>query len=124
VLLRLHKWLLIVALVTLIGGHWALLQSAAWMGMIYNYSHRSTVAEAIDKTFSGKFPCQLCKLVRAGKVAEKVQDIVKPEQKFDFSFVVGPQWLFPPKPSRQFIPTDFASLARLEAPQTPPPRLA
>jgi hypothetical protein len=115
---------MIVALVTLIGGQWAFLQSAAWIGKINNYSHRSTVAEAIDKKLSGKFPCHLCKIVRAGKVAEKEQDIVKAEQKFDFSFVVGPEWLFPPKPCRQFIPTDFASLARLEAPQTPPPRLA
>ena len=110
-LLRLHKWVVVVALVTLIGGHWAILQSAAWAGMIFNYSHRSTVSEAIDKTFSGKFPCKLCKIVRAGKAAEKKQEMVKLEIKFEFSFVVGTAWLFPPRPCRQFLATDFASLA-------------
>jgi hypothetical protein len=124
VLSRLHKWLVVVALVTVVGGHWALLQSAAWAGMILNYSHRSTVGEAVEKTFSGKFPCNLCKLVRAGKAAEKKQEVLKGEQKFDFSFAVGTAWLFPPRPSRQFAVARFPSSARPEAPLTPPPRQA
>lgn len=115
---------MVLALVIVTGGHWVLLQSAAWMGMIYNYSDRSTVVEAIDKTFSGKFPCRLCKLVRAGKAAEKKHEIIKLEAKFDFSFVVGTAWLFPPRPCRQFSATHSFSLARFEAPLTPPPRCA
>ena len=113
-----------MALTILVGGHWAILQSAAWAGMVFNYSHRSTVIEAIDKTFSGRFPCNLCKLVKAGKAAEKKQEMAKLEGKFDFSFSIGTAWLYPPKPCRQFLATDFSSLARPDAPPTPPPRCA
>lgn len=123
-LLCLHKWLVVISLVILIGGHWALLQSAAWAGMLLNYSHRSTISEAVTKTFSGKHPCQLCKIVRAGKKAEKKHEMVKLETKFDFSVVAGTAWLFPPRPCRQFTALHTSSLARLEAPLTPPPRSA
>jgi len=92
------------------------------VGMLFNYSHRSTLSEAVTKTFSGKHPCQLCKLVRAGKNAEKKQEIVKLETKLDFSVVTGTAWLFPPRPCRQFVVSDTSFHARLEAPLTPPPR--
>jgi hypothetical protein len=124
VLSRLRKWLVVVALVFVIGAHWAILQSAAWMGMIYNYSDRSTVSEAIEKTFSGQFPCRLCKFVREGKAAEKKQEVVKIEAKLDFTFSPGVAWLFPPRPDRLFLITDFSSPARFDAPLTPPPRAA
>ena len=114
---RAYNSLLVIALALVIGGHWAILQSAAWAGMIYDYSHRAPVGEAIEKTFSGKLPCKLCKFVRAGRAAEKQQELVKVETKFEFSFTTVGVWLYPPKPGRQFPAFDSSSPARsAEAP--------
>jgi hypothetical protein len=124
VLARAYNGLVVMALVLVIGGHWAILQSAAWAGMIYDYSHRAPVSEAIEKTFSGKFPCKLCKFVRAGQAAEKQQELVKLETKFEYSFTSGGAWLYPPEPVCLFLPFNSSSPARFEAPLTPPPRSA
>jgi len=124
VLRRIEQWLVVLVLVIAIGAHWAVLQSAAWAGMLVNYSHGSTLNEAWTKTFDGKHPCHLCKVVREGKKSERKQEMLKVEVKFEFSFIAGAVWLFPPKPCRQFIAIDSSALARLEAPLTPPPRSA
>ena len=90
--------------------------------MLYKFSAQSTIGEAVSQTFSGEHPCQLCKLVRAGKNAEKTQELVKLETKFDFSVVAATSWFFPPKPCGVLIAADIVSSARAEAPPTPPPR--
>jgi hypothetical protein len=39
------------------------LQVVAWTRMLYQYSQGSTVSEALQKTFDGKHPCEICKRV-------------------------------------------------------------
>ena len=124
VLLRLGKWLVVLSLVLMIGGHWALLQSAAWIGMTAKFSQKETVAVALEKTFSGKYPCKLCKFVKAGKATEQKQDLQKLEAKFEFTFVSGTCGLFPPRPFRHFTPQAEYVEARVDAPRPPPPRVA
>jgi hypothetical protein len=124
VLRRIERWAVVSLLVIVIGAHWAVLQAAAWAGMLVNYSQGSTLNEAWTKTFDGKHPCKLCKLVRDGKKSERKREMLKVEVKFEFSLVAGTAWLFPPRPCRQFIATDSSALARLGAPLTPPPRSA
>ena len=53
---RLGKWLVVLALVVMIGGHWALLQSAAWVRMAVKFSEKETLVVALEKTFNGKNP--------------------------------------------------------------------
>src|SRR5213594_1096942 len=72
------------ALICAIGGHWALLQSIAWTGMMINFAQNSTWKEAFQKTFDGKHPCQLCKVVAEGKKSERHQQWDKPDTKLDF----------------------------------------
>ena len=115
---------MVLALVGMIGGHWALLQSAAWLGMAVNYSKHESVGVALEKTFDGKHPCKLCKLVRAGKASEKKHDLQKLEIKFDFLPVAGTCGLFPPRPFRHFIPMMECADLRADAPLLRPPRLA
>ena len=122
VLLRLGKWLVVLSLVLMIGGHWALLQSAAWISMAAKFSQKETVAVALEKTFSGKYPCKLCKIVKAGKATEHQQDLQKLEAKFEFTLVSGTCGLFPPRPFRHFTPETEHVDARVDAPLTPPPR--
>ena len=83
------------------GGHWVFLQSVAWVGMVVSYSQNSSVSEALTKTFDGKHPCKLCKVVEQGKKQQEEHDI--PLQKFKFEFVIdnSENLLFPPLPIRR-----------------------
>ena len=57
-----------------IGVHWEVLQSVAWFGMVINYSQGTSLKEGLSKTFDGKHPCCLCKMVQAGKKSENKPD--------------------------------------------------
>jgi hypothetical protein len=118
------KWLVVLALVITTGGHWFLLQSAAWIGMAVNYSQSDSFTTALKKTFDGDHPCQLCKMVRAGKASEKKRDLEKIDIKFEFTFAAGTSGLFPPRPIRHFIPQAEHARVRADAPLPPPPRFA
>jgi hypothetical protein len=111
-------------LVFSIGGHWALLQSVAWMGMLVSYSSAESFKSAVEKTFDGRHPCKLCKTVEQGKKCEKKQQL----QKFDLKIT----WILSPSGEAVWSPADFqitglanqfASLL-FSAPPSPPPRLA
>jgi len=116
--------LIAFTLITAIGGHWALLQSVAWVGMFANNIRQCSIPEALEKTFDGKNPCGLCKVVSAGKKAEQKETIVKVEVKIDF-------WLEPvgcrldvPRPAGHPVVITETFSPRFESPPTPPPRLA
>lgn len=69
---RFAKGLLVTALMVSIGAQWAVLQSAAWVGMAFSYTlQERSVAEGLSKTFDGQHPCPLCKAVDKGKQSEK-----------------------------------------------------
>jgi len=59
------------------------LQSLAWVGMVVNYSHGSSIKEALIKTFDGKHPCKLCRFVATGKKSDSQREAQKPAKKFD-----------------------------------------
>jgi hypothetical protein len=115
----------VLVLVLSLGLHWAFLQSVAWVGMIVSYSHDASLAEAVSKTFDGKHPCCLCKMIQKGRADEKQQEQkqkIKPGSKLDVALVWrNPAFEFAdhraPIPSR---PIDAPS--RREAPPKPRPR--
>jgi hypothetical protein len=74
-----------LALFLLAGGHWAILQTGAWMGMIVAYAKDGNVSTAISRTFDGKHPCAVCSAVRDGrKQEEKKAPGLQLELKKDF----------------------------------------
>ncbi len=78
----LAKACLVVAAFALFGGHWAVLQSIAWMGMFWNYTQESGWRNGLEKTFSGEAPCALCKSIARGRETEqkeKSTDLGNPE---------------------------------------------
>jgi hypothetical protein len=82
---RLAIGLAFLALFLLAGGHWAILQTGAWMGMIVAYSKDRDVTTAISRTFDGKHPCALCFAVEDGRKQEqKKAPAVQLEFKKDF----------------------------------------
>lgn len=120
---RSAKWLTVAALVFTLGGHWAVLQTVAWVGMTINYSAEDSLSTALSKTFDGDHPCNLCKVVKAGKKAERKSEAKVESKKLD-SFVASSfQFYFPPA-KQTSVSLDSTILLRTETPPSPPPRLA
>ena len=84
------KVLVGLALALSLGLHWALLQTVAWTGMLFRYSQQATLAEAIAKTFDGRHPCSLCKVIEQARSSEKQEQ--KDQPKFPAS-KLDPAWL-------------------------------
>ena len=119
---RFAKTLAALALFQICGGHWALLQSVAWVGMVISYSQEeASLPEALEKTFDGAHPCTLCKVVRDGKSDEQRQEETRTVAKLDA--VLAPTVGVPRPVADEF---DYSAVPRLltslrESPPTPPP---
>jgi len=122
VFVRFGQVLMIVALLAATGAHWGALQSVAWTTMLADNLQSASLSQALVKTFDGKHPCPLCKVVAAGKAAEKKSDFTVEQKKLEF----------PPAPERLVLvaPTQFQLLPQasfsaevlIQEPPTPPPR--
>lgn len=121
---RLAKTIVVGLMCCSIGLHWGVLQTAAWVGMVVTYSRDGSVAEALVKTFDGKHPCHVCKVVENGKRSEQKQDIQKPVVKLDFPLAAAPPQLFPPTEFDLSSPRDASLRSRCDTPPSPPPRAA
>jgi len=82
---RSSKTLLGLTLAVVLGAHWLLLQSVAWVGIIVSCSQTAPLTEAISMTFDGEHPCKLCIVVKEGKKAESKQSLVELDVKLDFT---------------------------------------
>jgi hypothetical protein len=122
--------LLVAALMISIGLHWAVLQSAAWVGMAVAYSvEKGSVVEGLSDTFDGDHPCPLCKAVEKGVESEQQPKDGQPlpsktkEMQLTLALVSIPRFVFPPVVPEAWITTSSAALSRHERPVTPPPQL-
>jgi hypothetical protein len=106
------------------GGHWLLLQSVAWGGMLISYSTTTSLSEAISRTFDGKHPCRLCKVVQAGRETETDRQTTLPHPRIPDLFC---------ELRRVTVPSCQAELPRVSSPAhqlnslphrppTPPPK--
>lgn len=116
--------LIFLAMFSIAGGHWAVLQTVAWTGMAIEYSRDSSLAAALTKTFSGKAPCKMCKTIEAGKEKEsRLPASVKADKKID-KFLARSGRAIPLPPPAQFsyppIPDDSVSI-RSTSPPAPVP---
>jgi len=117
--------LMAVAMLSILGGHWAILQAVAWSQMLRDYSRDASLGVAVEKTFSGKYPCSLCKRVAEERQREEQKTpLVKLEKK---SVEIAPEPVLvivqPPAgefrypPVARMIPSE-----RFDAPPRPVPR--
>jgi len=79
-LIRCAHLLLVLTLLVSVGGHWALLQTAAWAGMFVSHAQQGSLVEALSKTFDGEHPCALCKVVKRGHGEQTNQNSEAPEK--------------------------------------------
>ncbi|MGA3179172.1 MAG: hypothetical protein ABSF38_02385 [Verrucomicrobiota bacterium] len=121
-LARISKWVVVAMLSLTLEFHWTVLQSAAWVGMMVDYSRQGSLQEAVAKTFDGKHPCPLCLLVRAGKSSERKAAAQQTVRKFDLFADCSPCFHFPPAAEPRSLSL-FVLPQRFEAPAPPPPRV-
>jgi hypothetical protein len=122
----LQKWPVVLALMVSIATPWTLLQSAAWFGMLISYSRVASLSKAIEMTFDGEHPCQLCKYVRQGQQEEREQKPITNCSDTKFQLALPPVAVvcfYPPSPHQVYQLPQFPG-QRLLRPPTPPPRLA
>ena len=112
------------ALIVAVGGHWALLQSVAWVSMAVNYSKDAPLEVALQKTFDGRHPCKICIAVKEGKEQEQKRAVVKIETKLDLLCLKQFAYFPPDLPFTLLSSVSEFALARSQAPPLPPPRFA
>ena len=120
------RCLLVAALMTSIGLHWAVLQSAAWVGMAVAYSVEcGSVVQGLSDTFDGEHPCPLCQAVSEGVKDGPATDSpapLKPAKELTLALVSIPVFVFSAAPPASWSTTSEAAEARVQAPASPPPR--
>lgn len=119
--------MLVTALLISVGGHWALLQGAAWTGMFITFAKKDSLAVAFEKTFAGQHPCKLCNAVRKGtldteKQHQKSSCTVKKLPLF-VEAAIAPNFTTTFVKHEQLFVSERAE-ARRNAPTAPPPRAA
>jgi hypothetical protein len=119
---RLAKFLIVMALASTIGLHWAFLQSVAWSSMLAENLRSTSFTRALQLTFDGKHPCCLCKAIANGKASEHKADSTLSLKKFEFppAAILAP--LAPPASFQVLTQGDSRAHSRPLAPPTPPPR--
>jgi hypothetical protein len=122
---RFAKSVVAILLIVSVGGHWAFLQSVAWVTMVIDYSKDAPISVAVSKTFDGKHPCHLCHMVKRGQESEKKQDAIKVKTKVDSWMLARAVSLAPADLVRECFPSlIFLKGSRGESPPVPPPRNA
>ena len=113
-----------VAFFSLADGHWLVLQTVAWAQMLRAYSKSAPIAEAIERTFSGGYPCTMCiKITEEQQKEEKAPATVKLDKKAEL-FLLSARDLLRKPETRDFsyLPSgEIAVAERSEAPPVPIP---
>ncbi len=120
---RCGNYLLILALLGATGGHWAMLQTIAWGGMLVENLQTDSWRTALGKTFDGKHPCQMCQQIKAGKKTEKKSPLVELDKQLKLFCEKQSFILIAPA---RFELTDAAKpnyRSHLLRPPKPPPRV-
>jgi hypothetical protein len=119
---RLGKIFLVLALVAMLGAHWAALQTVAWTTMLADNLHSSSFCSAVTKTFDGRHPCPLCKAIAAGKQSEKKTEFSFPSQKLEFPPLKDNFTLIAPSQFQLLPQENFSAKTSAQKPLLQPPR--
>jgi len=56
----------------LAGGHWGVLQTMAWAGMLVTYTQADgSLLSGVRKTFDGEHPCSMCDSIKEARQKER-----------------------------------------------------
>lgn len=113
-----------LAMFSIAGGHWAILQTVAWAQMIRDYSQEGGLASGVVQTFSGERPCGMCKSIEKNREKEeKAPASLKVNKKAEVFIASVTESLHPPQAHEFSYPSsddDFS--IRTFPPPVPVPR--
>jgi hypothetical protein len=121
---RLISSTILVAFIFSCGGQWYVLQVVAWANMIREYSAVVPVSQAVEMTFSGHYPCALCKAIADKKSSDQQKAVCL--EKYDKKFVLSgatPDYAAPRAEVLYASPAVFLRDRNI-VPWLPPPRFA
>jgi hypothetical protein len=114
-----------VAMFFVAGGHWGALQSAAWAGMLWNYTQTDgSLLSGVKKTFDGEHPCTMCTSIKTAKEKERTAPVTLVALKKLEASPAPLRAVLPPRDCREFVFPDSGDLrpaARADAPPVPVP---
>lgn len=116
--------MMFLAMFSIAGGHWAILQTVAWTQMIRDYSQESGLIAGVAQTFSGERPCGMCKSIEKNRQQEeKAPASIKVDKKAEVFVASVTSQLHPPLAYKFSYPSsDIGSTSRALAPPVPVPR--
>jgi hypothetical protein len=119
--------LMCMAMFSVAGGHWAVLQAIAWAQMLQDYSRNGPITEAIAKTFSGRSPCSMCTKISEEQQREgRTPAVVKFDKKAEVFLVqaLDPLKNRQAKITRTLVRAQARSSSDSDAPPAPIPIFA
>jgi hypothetical protein len=119
---RLTHLVVLVAFVFSCGGQWAAIQCLAWGNMIREYSQMVPLTQAVKMTFSGDYPCMICKALAEKKSADQQKALAL--GKYDKKFLALDDITVAVPAVAGYRYAAFAPifLSRADVPPVPPPR--
>lgn len=121
-LVRLGKIYVVLALVTMLGAHWTLLQTFAWTTMLADNLQTHSLCESVCRTFDGRHPCPICLAIAAAKKSAKKSEFTQQVRKLEFPPVQENFVLFAPSQFRLLPLENSFAESLLQKPPLPPPR--
>jgi hypothetical protein len=123
-MMRIGRALALIALLNFAGAHWIVLQSVAWGSMLAKQAQHSHLAEAVQKTFDGAHPCDLCKGIFRAQSTEKKAPVPIEISKIPLLHESAPRFISFSRSSIAITPVGQSLLARFDKPESPPPRIS
>lgn len=120
---RIGQILCFAAVCQLLGGHWAILQTTAWVRMVIEYSANDGLQIGLSKTFDGAHPCELCKNIAKNKGAEKKHAAAGEPGKLIVVCPAQASVLYHPAEFWRLRPTVESVHSLSRTPPVPPPRV-
>jgi hypothetical protein len=121
---RLTHLIVLVAFVFSCGGHWPVFQAIAWGNMVREYSQMVPLTQAVEMTFSGRYPCPICKAIAEKKSSEQQKSLTLEKYDKKYPLPVSIAVAGPTAATCQY--GDFSTIffSRSDVPPKPPPRPA
>lgn len=116
--------MMFLAMFSIAGGHWAILQTVAWAQMISDYSQEGGLASGVAQTFSGERPCGMCRSIEKNRQKEeRAPASLKVNKKAEVFVTSVTESLRPPQ-ARVFsyLSSETAFPSRAFPPPVPVPR--
>jgi hypothetical protein len=120
--MRWGRLLAFVALFNFAGAQWIVLQSIAWSAMLLKQARATPLSLAVQKTFDGAHPCQLCKGIAQAKTGETKSPIPVELGKIPLLRANAEMFAVFSHVSSAIAPFAQVVPVRFERPQSPPPR--